>query len=120
MGGGEKKRRGDSPPPRRTRPGTREKVDESETFDISDTDCMLGWLNSGTFLSRFFSERLLRPPPPPPHPRPIFDINALRLDRSFCGTSRWKIILTAIEMSFGNREDSRGLFYEECKDSQKD
>lgn len=57
--GGEKKR---FATPSSNSSGNSEKVDESETFDISDTDCMLGWLNSGAFLSRFFSERLLRPP----------------------------------------------------------
>lgn len=29
--------------------GNSEKVDESETFDISDTDCMLGWLSIDVF-----------------------------------------------------------------------
>lgn len=58
--GGEKKQRFAAPSSNSSR--NSEKVDESETFDISDTDCMLGWLNSGAFLSRFFRERLLRPP----------------------------------------------------------
>lgn len=30
--------------------GNLEKVDESETFDISDTDCMFGWLSIGVFI----------------------------------------------------------------------
>lgn len=58
--GGKKKQRFAAPSSNSSR--NSEKVDESETFDISDTDCMLGWLNSGAFLSRFFLERLLRPP----------------------------------------------------------
>lgn len=46
--GKKKKRRFASPSSNSS--GNLEKVDESETFDISDTDCMLGWLSIGVFI----------------------------------------------------------------------
>lgn len=59
--GREKKRRFAAPSSNSS--GNSEKVDESETFDISDTDCMLGWLSIGVFTPVLLSERLLRPLP---------------------------------------------------------